>query len=105
MSIQIKYAYRRHNTWTYRRDLPPTPEGHPGVLPKTIPEDLRCQARQKAGGRAQHQVHRHSTGGREPMLLRMIPLVRAGRLVLLCLDITGLGSWGSAQLLNWLPGI
>ena len=21
------------------------------------------------------------------------------------LDITGLGSWGSAQLLNWLPGI
>ena len=27
------------------------------------------------------------------------------RLVLLCLDITGLGSWGSAQLLNWLPGI
>ena len=27
------------------------------------------------------------------------------RLVLLCLDITELGSWGSAQLLNWLPGI
>ena len=39
------------------------------------------------------------------MLLRMIPLVRAGRLVLLCLDITGLGPWGSSQLLNWLPGI
>ena len=39
------------------------------------------------------------------MLLRMIPLVRAGRLVLLCLGITVLGSWGSAQLLNWLPSI
>ena len=22
MSIQIKYAYRRHNTWTYRRTYP-----------------------------------------------------------------------------------
>ena len=39
------------------------------------------------------------------MLLRMIPLVRVGRLVLLCLNITGLGSWGSAQLLTWLPAI
>ena len=32
-------------------------------------------------------------------------LVRAGRLVLLCLDMTGLGSWGSGKLLSWLLGI
>ncbi|HAG72178.1 MAG TPA: hypothetical protein DCL66_08245 [Gammaproteobacteria bacterium] len=61
------------------QDLPRAPEGHTGVLSKTIPEDPRCQASQKARARAQHQVHRHGTGGRA-MLLKMIPVVRAGRL-------------------------
>jgi hypothetical protein len=38
MSIQIKYAYRRHNTWTYRRTYP---QHLRGILGSSLKQSLR----------------------------------------------------------------
>ena len=66
MSIQIKYAYRRHNTWTYRRTYP---QHLRDILGSSLKQSLKTSDAKIARKRvenAQHQVHRHSTGGREP---------------------------------------
>ena len=104
MSIQIKYAYRRHNTWTYRRTYP---QHLRDILGSSLKQSLKTSDAKIARKRVEElntkftdivqQVETHAAENDT--------LVRAGRLVLLHLDITGLGSWGSAQLLNWLPGI
>jgi len=38
MSIQIKYAYRRHNTWTYRRTYP---QHLRGILGSSLKQSLK----------------------------------------------------------------
>ena len=65
MSIQIKYAYRRHNTWTYRRTYP---QHLRDLLGPSLKQSLKTSDVKLAGAnfRAQHQVHKHSTVGREP---------------------------------------
>ena len=41
MSPQIKYAYKRHNTWIYRRTYPKALQPILGSCPQAIPQDQR----------------------------------------------------------------
>ena len=104
MSIQIKYAYRRHNTWTYRRTYP---QHLRDILGSSLKQSLKTPDAKIARKRVEELNTKFTdiVQEAETHAAENDTLVRAGRLVLLCLDITGLGSWGSAQLLSWLPGI
>ena len=63
MSIQIKYAYRRHNTWTYRGNYP---QHLRDILGSSLTQSLKTSDPKIASTRLEelNQVHRHSTGGR-----------------------------------------
>ena len=88
MSTRVKYAYKRHNTWVYRRTYPKHLQA---ILGSSLKQSLKTADAKQAKARVAELNQTFTSIVKEAQLLNWLWL---------CLDISVQGFWVSSLLLS-----